>query len=104
MIDRQQVMDALAEVHDPELHKSIVELNMVRDVQIDGRNVKVTVALTTAGCPLKDTIRRSVEERLARIPGVGRVEVELGAMTPEERAAMFAAKFSSPITAPESKT
>ena len=45
MIDRQQVMDALAEVHDPELHKSIVELNMVRDVQIDGRNVKVTVAL-----------------------------------------------------------
>ncbi|NLN27087.1 MAG: Mrp/NBP35 family ATP-binding protein [Firmicutes bacterium] len=104
MIDRQQVMDALAEVHDPELHKSIVELNMVRDVQIDGRNVKVTVALKTAGCPLKDTIRRSVEERLARIPGVGRVEVELGAMTPEERAAMFAAKFSSPITAPDSKT
>lgn len=104
MIDRKHVMDALAEVDDPELHKSLVELNMVRDVEIVGNDVKVTVALTTAGCPLKDTISQSVTDRLAQIPGIGKIEVELGAMTQEERAQMFASKFSSPITAPGSKT
>lgn len=104
MIDRQQVMDALAEVQDPELHKSLVELNMVRDVEIAGSDVKVTIALTTAGCPLKETIQQSVEERLARISGIGKIEVVLGAMTQEERAQMFSTQFNSPITAPDSKT
>lgn len=104
MIEEKQVMDALAEVQDPELHKSIVELNMVRDLQISGSDIKVTVALTTAGCPLKDNIRESVEDRLSQIPGVGKIEVNMGAMTQEERAQLFATKFSSPITAPESKT
>lgn len=103
-IDRQKVMEALAEVQDPELHKSLVALNMVRDVQISGNDVKVTIALTTAGCPLKSTIERSVEERLDQIEGIGKIEVELTAMTPEERAQMFASRFNSPITASDSKT
>lgn len=104
MIEKQVVMDALAEVNDPELHKSIVELNMVRDVEISGADVKVTVALTTPGCPLKDTIRNSVEQRLAQIPGIGGIEVKLDAMTQEERAQMLASRFQSSVASPESKT
>lgn len=104
MINRDRIMEALAEVQDPELQRSLVELNMIRDVQIDGNDVTVTVALTTAGCPLKDTIRESVAARLAEIPGIGKVTVNLGAMTKEERDELFGRKFNSPLTAPDSKT
>src|SRR5690625_3988954 len=104
MIDREQVMEALDEVNDPELHKSLVELNMIRDVTISGSDVKVVVALTTPGCPLKDTIRQSVTDRLGEIPGIGNIEVELGAMTQEERNELFGTKLNTPITSPDSKT
>lgn len=104
MIDRKQVMEALAEVYDPELHKSLVELNMIRDLEISGADVKLTVALTIAACPLQDTIRESVEERLAEIPGIGKIEVKLGAMSKEERDALFGKLQNVPIVTPGSKT
>lgn len=104
MIDRKQIMDALTEVHDPELHKSLVELNMIRDVEISGADVKVTVALTTPGCPLKDTIRESVEDRLKQIPGIGNIEVSLGSMSQEERDELFGRKLNTSITTPGSNT
>ncbi|PZN08980.1 MAG: MRP family ATP-binding protein, partial [Bacillota bacterium] len=50
-VTREQVLNALAQVKDPELNRNLVELNMVRDLQIDGGRVEVEVALTVRGCP-----------------------------------------------------
>jgi metal-sulfur cluster biosynthetic enzyme len=49
---REQVVEALRPVQDPELHVSVVDLDMVRDVRIEGGSVAVTIALTVAGCPM----------------------------------------------------
>lgn len=89
MIDRAAVLAALREVNDPELDRSLVELNMIRDIQVEGETVKVTVALTVPGCPMQSTIRQAVSERLQQLPGVKAVEVELTAMSEEERRALF---------------
>lgn len=56
MLTQEQIMNALQHVEDPELHKSVVELNMVRNVQIHGTEVKLEVVLTIQGCPLKAKI------------------------------------------------
>lgn len=89
-ITREQVLEALKGVNDPELHKSIVELDMVKDIQIDGGHVSVVVNLTVMGCPLKARFEQDVDAALRRIPGVEQVSVRFGAMTPEERAAVAA--------------
>src|SRR6476620_7401834 len=87
----------LAGVIDPELHASIVDLGMVDDVRVgpDG-DVVVTVALTTAGCPLRVQIRQDVESKVRGLPGVASVKVEYGEMTPEQKtAAMQRARFNA---------
>src|SRR5690625_4661436 len=103
---REQVLEALKDVQDPELHKSLVELNMIRDVEIDGSKVSLTVVLTIPGCPLKGEIQRMVEERLLELDGVTEVDVTLGSMTPEERAALFGGNKlqATPILSPDSPT
>jgi ATP-binding protein involved in chromosome partitioning len=68
------VREALRPVEDPELHRSIVDLDMVRGVAVDGRTVRVTVALTVAGCPLRAEITRRVDEAVSRLSGVETVE------------------------------
>lgn len=73
-----QVISALRAVQDPELHRDIVSLNMVKDVAIDGDSVMVRVELTTPGCPLKDVIERDVTNALQRA-GARQVKVELTA-------------------------
>lgn len=73
-----QIVSALRTVQDPELHKDIVSLGMVKNVAIQGTDVKVRVELTTPGCPLKDVIERDVTEALKKA-GAERVEVELTA-------------------------
>jgi ATP-binding protein involved in chromosome partitioning len=83
-----QVLEALRPVEDPEIHRSIVELNMVRGIQIDAGNVKVTVALTVAGCPMRAEIIRLVTDAVAPLAGVAHVDVDLGVMTDEERGAL----------------
>jgi len=83
-----QVLEALRPVEDPEIHRSIVELNMVRGIEIDGGNVKVTVALTVAGCPMRSEIIRLVTDAVAPLAGVAHVDVDLGVMTEQERAAL----------------
>jgi ATP-binding protein involved in chromosome partitioning len=79
------VVDALRGVDDPELHRSIVELGMVRGVAIDGGRVAVTVALTVAGCPLRTEITRRVTDAVAPLDGVQSVDVELTVMSDTER-------------------
>jgi ATP-binding protein involved in chromosome partitioning len=83
-----QVLEALRPVEDPEIHRSIVELNMVRGIQIDAGNVKVTVALTVAGCPMRAEIIRLVTDAVGPLAGVAHVDVDLGVMTDEERGAL----------------
>ena len=82
------VREALTGVIDPEIRRNIVELDMVESIGIEGGKVTVTVLLTIAGCPLKDTITRDTEAAVARVDGVTEVAVVLGTMNPEQRKAM----------------
>lgn len=84
-VSRDAVMRALGDVHDPELHRSIVTLGMVGEVAIEDRRVSVVIKLTVAGCPLKAEIQRRVADALAALDGVDAVHVTLDAMTDEER-------------------
>lgn len=106
MLTEEKILEALKHLEDPELHKSFVELNMIRDVVVDGDKVSLTVALTIPTCPLKDEIRTMVEEELKQVPGVKQTEVTLGSMTPEERAALFGGDKlqQTPLLAPDSPT
>jgi ATP-binding protein involved in chromosome partitioning len=82
------VLEALRPVEDPELHRSIVDLDMVQDVAIEGAAVRVTVALTVAGCPLRTEITRRVTEALDGLPDVDTVDVDLTVMSDEQREAL----------------
>jgi Mrp family chromosome partitioning ATPase len=77
-------MASLKDVIDPELHISIVNLQMVKDVEIQGDRVKVLIALTVGGCPLSKTISTDVEKAVTKLPGVTTVNVETTVMTKEE--------------------
>jgi ATP-binding protein involved in chromosome partitioning len=88
MPTESDVLEALRPVEDPELHQSIVDLDMVRGIAIEGDRVRVTVALTVAGCPLRTEITRRVTDAAQALDGVGAVEVELTVMSDEERQAL----------------
>ena len=87
MITESAVRAALEGVMDPELHKSLIELGMVREVRIDSKrsDVDITLALTTLACPLKDQIVGDVKEAVGALEDVGEVRVELTEMTEEEK-------------------
>jgi ATP-binding protein involved in chromosome partitioning len=85
---REQILEALRDVQDPELHRSIVELNMVREIAVEDGRVTVEVLLTISGCPLRETIAKAVAERIRAIPGVSDAEVRLGVMDQEQRQAL----------------
>src|SRR3972149_8259913 len=84
-VTREQVLAALKDVLDPELHKSIVELDMVKDVAVTDGHVRVEALLTIGACPLRETIVDSIRAKVAAIPGVAAVEVSLGVMSAEQR-------------------
>lgn len=97
----EEVRRVLAQVIDPELRASIVELGMVDDVQVgpDG-SVTVKVALTTAGCPLRHQIRAEVESKVRGLSGVTDVSVAYAEMTAEQKSrAMDRARFQARIHA-----
>jgi len=85
-----QVLDALRPVEDPEIHQSIVDLEMVRGIAVTGDRVGVTIALTVAGCPLRAEITKRVTDAVVALSGVAHVDVDLTVMTDEERAALAA--------------
>jgi metal-sulfur cluster biosynthetic enzyme len=74
-IGRDQVTEAFRGVFDPELGMSVVDLGLIYDVRIDGGRVRVTMTLTTEGCPLHDAMTEWVRQAVGRIPGVDEVEV-----------------------------
>src|SRR6476469_8512514 len=84
----EQVNAALATVNDPEIKRPITELGMVESVEVEDGLVRVTVLLTVAGCPLKDTINRDVTAAVQRVPGVTGVDLTLGVMSAEQRAGL----------------
>ena len=85
----ETVRAALAKVEDPEIHKPITDLGMVKDVTVhdDGR-VDVAIFLTVAGCPLRDKITRDVTAAVIGLPGVTDVRVELDVMNDAQRTAL----------------
>lgn len=86
-LSQETLRAALATVIDPELRLPITEVGMLEDVQIDAAGlVTVKVLLTIAGCPLRDTIVADATAALQNLDGVNDVEIELGVMTPEQRA------------------
>jgi ATP-binding protein involved in chromosome partitioning len=91
MPTQEQVLEALRPVQDPELHRSVVDLDMVRDIRLaaDGR-VAVTIALTVAGCPLRAEITDRVTRAVGALDGVTGVDVDLTVMTDDQRAALKA--------------
>lgn len=84
-VTRGEVLMALSRVMDPVLGRSLVDLGMVHDVVVDAGQVRLTLTLTTLACPLKDQIVAAARQALLALEGVQQVEVELGAMDPEER-------------------
>jgi len=86
-VTHDQIIEALRPVEDPELHRSIVDLGMVRDIKItkDGK-IDVKIALTVAGCPLRNEIQNRVSTAVAPLDGVTSVSLDFTVMTDQERA------------------
>ncbi|OAB57850.1 sodium:proton antiporter [Phormidium willei BDU 130791] len=78
------VLKVLQPVQDPELNKSLVDLNMIRQVTIDGGVVSFTLVLTTPACPLREFIVEDCEKAVRTLPGVEQVQVEVTAETPKQ--------------------
>ncbi|GBF12074.1 Mrp/NBP35 family ATP-binding protein [Tepidibacillus sp. HK-1] len=115
MITKEQILEALKGVEDPEIHRSVVELDMVRNIEINEDHVRLEIVLTIQGCPLKATIGQDVEKALKAI-GAKEVDLTFGSMTDEERTALaeklhgnkntvsLNPQKGSPLLAPDSKT
>ncbi|HHY93887.1 MAG TPA: Mrp/NBP35 family ATP-binding protein [Firmicutes bacterium] len=88
MAAQEEIRQALTRVNDPELGRNLVELGMIRDITVSGNKVRIGVALTVPGCPLRQKIHDDVVAEVSRLPGVEEVEVSLSAMTDGEREAL----------------
>ena len=77
MISREEVVRALRNVFDPEIGMSIVDLGLIYDLAIDSGHVRITMTLTTQGCPLHDAMRDWVRQAVGTVPGVEAVEVAI---------------------------
>ncbi len=84
-LDTNAVLEVLRPVQDPELQRSLVELNMIRDVTVDAGNVSFTLVLTTPACPLREFIVEDCQNAVRTLPGVGEVNVEVTAETPQQK-------------------
>jgi len=96
MPSEKQVMDALAGVMDPELHRNLVELNMVRDLNITDGTVNFTLALTVPTCPMRNQMANNARSALLALPDVETVNITFAAMTEEERRALMGGQRGLP--------
>jgi ATP-binding protein involved in chromosome partitioning len=83
-ITKQNVLAALGKVQDPELHKDLVSLNMIRDLEIVDNHVSFVIVLTTPACPLKSQIENEARQAVAAIPGVDSVDIKFDASVPND--------------------
>jgi ATP-binding protein involved in chromosome partitioning len=79
------ILEVLRPVQDPELRKSLVELNMIRDIQIQAGDVQFTLVLTTPACPLREFIVEDCKKAIQTLPGVGNIDVTVTAETPQQK-------------------
>ena len=79
------VQDALATVNDPELRHPITTLGMVESVELNNQDVKLTILLTIAGCPMRDRLTNDIETAVLKVPGVSTVDLTFGVMTEAQR-------------------
>jgi len=77
----EEVKAALSTVNDPDLNKDLVTLGMIKNIQVEGGSVQVTVELTTPACPLKAKIQEDCEQAVGAVEGVEQVKVEMTAVT-----------------------
>lgn len=84
-LDTDSILTVLKPVQDPELQKSLVELNMIRNVQVEGGKVSFTLVLTTPACPLREFIVEDCEKAVRTLPGVESVAVDVTAETPQQK-------------------
>lgn len=83
-LTNEAVTQALSKVNDPELHRDVISLNMIRDIQISGGDVSLQLVLTTPACPVRRDFQEMVENAVKAIPGVTSVRVTLGADVPRQ--------------------
>src|SRR5919199_1381887 len=88
MPSRDEILKALEAVIDPELRRSIVELEMVRSIDTADGLVRVTVSLTTPGCPIRSHFETAVRKAVGELPGVDRVEVGFDVLSDQEKAGL----------------
>ena len=91
IIDESFVLNALHQVMDPELDCNIVDLGLIYDIQIDGGKVRVTMTLTTPGCPMHESIRWGVQNTLLNLEEIDEAEVDVVWDPPWNPAMMTAA-------------
>jgi len=83
-VSKEDVLAALSKVQEPELHKDLVTLRMIRDLEIDGDRVRFTIMLTTPACPLRTKIEKEAREAVLTVPGVAQVEIKMDASVPSD--------------------
>jgi len=79
-----QLLDALRNVIDPDLHKDIVSLGFVTKAEVDGSTADVVINLTTPACPVKDQLKTEAEQHLLAVPGISEARVEMTAVVKEQ--------------------
>jgi ATP-binding protein involved in chromosome partitioning len=77
-------LTALSKVQEPELHRDLVSLNMIQDIQIKGDTVSFAIVLTTPACPLKDSIRQQAHQAVMAVPGVREVNIKMDSSVPND--------------------
>ncbi|MYJ81360.1 MAG: DUF59 domain-containing protein, partial [Acidimicrobiaceae bacterium] len=99
----EAVMDMMRGVVDPELGSNLVELGMARGAQVcDDGVIRIEIALTTSGCPLRAQIQKDVKARLESLPGVTKVRIVWAELSADEKAAAMAkARFNVAQRAPD---
>ncbi|MTA60784.1 MAG: DUF59 domain-containing protein, partial [Actinobacteria bacterium] len=86
MTTLELVHAALATVQDPELHRALPELGMVKAVEITGSTAKLEILLTISGCPMKDRLQKDIDTAVTAVEGISAVEITFGVMDEEQRA------------------
>ncbi|MCI0399520.1 MAG: Mrp/NBP35 family ATP-binding protein [Chloroflexi bacterium] len=84
-ITEEVVLQALSTVIEPELHRDLVSLNMIRDLKIEGNDVNFTIMLTTPACPLRSKMERDSRAALAQLPAIGQVTIQWDSNVPHDR-------------------
>jgi ATP-binding protein involved in chromosome partitioning len=84
ILTQEAVLSALSKVNDPDLHKDLVTLNMIQNLEIDGGAVSFTIMLTTPACPMKDRMKSEAYAAVSALTGVESVEIKMDANVPND--------------------